>query len=289
MRDLYYRLQYYFVRVSVFVISRLSYSFSNRIAEMIGSLLFLRKRRRQIALDNIQAAFPKLTHKEVLEIGRRSMVGMIKVATEFIQICPPGEGLDKSVEIKGRDYVKEALQLNRGVLFVVSHFGNWELMGLSMAANGVPAHAVGKPMKNPYIYKLLQKMRVSTGMETIDQTGAVKKIRHLLKENKIVAMLVDERIKEGGVSVDFFGRKAETSDMIARLSLKWDVPVISTFYYRGESGRSCLSFEKAYQTIRTGDLEKDIVANTQMYMNRLEEEIRKKPESWILWSHNRWG
>ncbi len=288
MRKVYFYFQYLFFRSLVFIFKGCSKSMSMKIAEGVGALLFLRKRRRRISIENVQAAFPKKSIRAVQEIGRASMQGMVKVIFEFLRIPVIAKNPAKHIEIRGEENVWEALKEGKGVILVVSHFGNWELMAVAAAARGIPIHAVGKPVKNPFVYDFIKRFRGATGLKSIDQKGAVGKMVKLLQQNKVVAVLIDEHVKKGEVWVDFLGRKAATSGLPATLSLKYNTPVISTFYYREEKTRSVLIFQKPFKLIKTGHFREDLTANTQQYAHRLETQIRKRPEDWTLWMHNRW-
>ena len=101
-------------------------------------------------------------------------------------------------------------------------------------------------------------------------------------------MLIDEHVKKGEVWINFLGRQAATSTLPAMLSLKYGVPAIPTFFYREATGRSILYFDQPFDLIETGDFQADLTANTQRYVRRLEQEIRKRPGDWTLWMHNRW-
>ena len=87
--------------------------------------------------------------------------------------------------------------------------------------------------------------------------------------------------------MDFFGRKAATSALPAMLALKYDYPVVPAFFYRNENGHSAIKYGPQFPLIRTGDLQTDLLANTQQYVTKIEEEIRKRPGDW-LWAHRRW-
>jgi len=63
--------------------------------------------------------------------------------------------------------VRRALQEGRGLVVTVSHFGNWELMGIVAAANGFPLHAIGKPHKNPFVYDFIERLREMTELQHI--------------------------------------------------------------------------------------------------------------------------
>ncbi len=289
IQQIYFYIQYLFFRfMAVIVTYGLSPSGAMKLADGVGSLLFLRARRRRISIENIRAAFPEKLQEEVEAIGRGAMAGMVKVIFECLRIPVISKNPEKYIEIQGEENVWHALEQKKGLILVVSHFGNWELMAVAAAAKGFPIHAIGKPVKNPFVYRFIKRLRGATGLRSIDQTGAIKNTVRLLKQNQIVAMLIDEHVKQGEVWVDFFDRKAAVSTLPAMLSLKYGAPVIPTFYYREPAGRSVLSFEKSFDLIKTGDSRKDLAANTQQYARRLEEEIRKRPQDWTLWMHNRW-
>ncbi|HLD50206.1 MAG TPA: lysophospholipid acyltransferase family protein [bacterium] len=272
-----------------FIVTRtLSPSGAMKLAEGVGALLFLRRRRRRISIENISAAFPGKPQKEVEAIGRGAMAGMVKVIFECLRIPVIARDPEKYIETRGEENVWNALEQKKGLILVVSHFGNWELMAVAAAAKGFPIHAIGKPVKNPFVYRFIKRLRGATGLKSIDKKGAIKETVRLLKQNQIVAILIDEHVKKGEMWVDFFGRKAAVSALPAMLSLKYGAPVIPTFYYRESAGRSVFIFEKPFDLIKAGDSQKDMVSNTQQYARRLEEEIRKRPRDWTLWMHNRW-
>lgn len=279
---------YVFFNLLAVLVNRLSAAASARLAEWVGTLLFLRKRRRQFCLRNLRQAFPKKTEEEIKTIGRRSMQGMVKTIFEFIRLPRISRKPQDYVEICGEEKVRKALTAGNGVILAVSHFGNWEFAGVAAAAKGLPLHAIGKPNKNPFIDRYIKRLRGLTGLKTIDQEGAVQKCIRLLKKNQIVAMLIDEHAKKGGVWVNLFGQKASTSALPATLARKYNAPVIPAFFYREKNRKSKLVFGDPFTCSRTEDLHSDILANTQAYMSYLQAEIMKRPEDWTLWMHNRW-
>lgn len=286
-RFLFY-IQFLFLKLLFFIFNLLSTEIASQIAEKVGNLLFLRKRRRNFSIQNLQKAFPKKSQKEIEAIGRASMQSMVKVIFEFMRIPSIAKRPAAFIEIQGEEHLRQALKEGRGLMLAVSHFGNWELAGIATAIKGFPMHAIGKSYKNPWLNPLIRSYRGMTGLQTIDQQGAVRKTIQIIKQNQIVAMLIDEHAKNGGVWVNLFGQKAATSALPAMVALKYRTPVIPVFFYREKKQRSRLVFDKPFALIETGDYEADIVANTQQYMGRLEEELKKRPGDWTLWMHNRW-
>lgn len=281
-------LNYLFFRALTFVVNSLNAFASTRLAEAIGSLLYLRKRRREFCTRNLHQAFPQKTEKEIQQIGRGSMQNMIKVIFEFIRLPIISKKPAAYIEIEGEENVWQALGQGKGVILVVSHFGNWELAGIAAAAKGIPLHAIGKPHKNTFVDRYIKRLRGLTGLKTIDKQGAVQKCVRLLKQNQVIATLIDEHAKKGAVWPYFFGQKAATSSLPAVLALKYGCAVVPAFFYRERNKKSVLVFGKAFPLKQTDDTKADILANTQNYMRYLQQEIMKRPEDWTLWMHNRW-
>lgn len=281
-------LVYLFFRALTLAVNGMSAFASARLAELIGSLLYLRKRRREFCMRNLRQAFPKKSEKEIQRIGRGSMQNMVKVIFEFIRLPIISKRPSAYIEIKGEENVWKALSERKGVILVVSHFGNWELAGIAAAAKGIPLHAVGKPNKNAFVDRYIKHLRGLTGLKTIDKEGAVQKCVRLLKQNQVIATLIDEHAKKGAVWPDFFGRKAATSSLPAVLALKYGCAVVPAFFYREKNRKSRLVFGPAFPLKKTQDTKADILAITQNYMHYLQCEIMKRPQDWTLWMHNRW-
>lgn len=287
-RRFYFYLQSLFLKLGFWVVTGLSEAAVSSFAEMTGSLLFMRRRRREFSINNLRRAFPEKPQEEIEKIGRESMQNLVRVILEFIRIPLIAKNPGGFIEIRGEENVRQALRQGRGLILAVSHFGNWELAGIAASAQGMPLYAVGKTYKNPLVNETMRRLRGMTGLQTINQKGAVRESIQLIKKNKVIAMLIDEHAKKGAVWVDLFGRQAATSALPAMLALKYHTPVLAVFFYREKDKRSVLVFEGPFPLIETGDYDSDIAANTRQYMARLEKELIKRPADWTLWMHNRW-
>jgi Kdo2-lipid IVA lauroyltransferase/acyltransferase len=288
IRTAFLFLQYLFFRFLALLINSLSPTLVDFLAELLGNPAFLSTRRQNFALNNLQQAFPNKSVAEIKQIARSSLKSLVLVIFEFVRIPKIYKEPKKYIEVQGGEHVWESLKLGRGVILATSHFGNWELAGIAASDYGFPMHAIGKPNKNPFVTDYVKKLRGATGLKTIDQQGAVRKCIQLLKANQVIAVLIDEHAKKGGVWVHLFGQKALTNALPATLALKYNAAIIPTFFYRRNNDRYLLTFEKPFARINTGDYDSDIISNTQQYMTRLEKELVKHPEHWTLWMHNRW-
>jgi KDO2-lipid IV(A) lauroyltransferase len=91
------------------------------------------------------------------------------------------------------------------------------------------------------------------------------------------------------VFVDFFGKAASTTTGIARLALHTGAAIVPGYaVWDCQLGKYRLRFERPVELTRTGDVEHDILENTQKFTRLLEEVIRKYPDQWV-WVHGRWN
>jgi KDO2-lipid IV(A) lauroyltransferase len=239
-------------------------------------------------MENLRLAFGKeKPDAELLKIAEASMASIIKLVCELVRNVPAGAFPERFIEKPEMEAFLQWMKKEKGAIAIVSHFGNWEWLSIPIRPFGLFTNAVGRPLKNPYVYAYLCRLREAANLKNIEKSGAVKDSIACLKRKEIVAVLIDQHESRGAMWVDFFGRKASTSTLPAMLALKYGTPVFPAFFYRNEQGRSTVKYGPEFPLIRTGDLQADLLANTQQYVSKIEEEIRKRPGDW-LWAHRRW-
>ena len=264
---------------------RISYKIANTLGMFVVRFFGV---RRKTMLKNLRLAFGKeKTEAELLRIAEQSIQNLSKLVFEFLRTPEASANPERYIEPPDVTPLMEAVKKKGGFIAVVSHFGNWEWLAIPIKKYGLHVHAVGRPLKNPYLYHYIREMREAANLTNIEKSGAVRSSIEVLKQRGILAVLIDQHESRGSVGVDFFGRKAATSTLPAMLALKYEYPVLPAFFYRDESGCSKIKYGPLFPLIRTGDLQADLLANTQQYVMKIEEEIRKRPGDW-LWAHRRW-
>jgi KDO2-lipid IV(A) lauroyltransferase len=105
-----------------------------------------------------------------------------------------------------------------------------------------------------------------------------------------VGILADQNtMPEEGVFVDFFGMPACTTTGLARVALHTGAAVVPGYvYWDPQLEKYHLRFEPPVELTRTGNMNRDILENTQKFTKVLEEIIRKYPDQWV-WLHGRWN
>ena len=286
---IYFIFEYGTFRLLAFLLRLIPLRISYKIAEALGVFASKVLRiRRETMLKNLRLAFGnEKKEEELLSVAAQSMGNLGKLVFEFIRTPEASANPERYIEPPDVGPLMEAVKMKGGFIAIVSHFGNWEWLAIPIQKYGLHVHAVGRPLKNPYLYRYIREMREAANLTNIEKSGAVRSSIEVLKKRGILAVLIDQHESRGSVWVDFFGRKAATSTLPAMLALKYEYPVLPAFFYRDESGRSKIQYGPLFPLIKTGNLQSDLLANTQQYVSRIEEEIRKRPGDW-LWAHRRW-
>jgi KDO2-lipid IV(A) lauroyltransferase len=184
------------------------------------------------------------------------------------------------------DVADEVRRKGRGLIVVIGHLGNWEVIGLAICKAGYPLNSLARPIENPWIDRFLTRFRTQTGQKIIPKHHALGEMIRVLQRNEILIVQVDQNAKSAGVMTDFFGRPASTHRSPAILSLKYGTPIIVANIYREKGLHHCVLSDpidpEAFR--RQAD---PVQALTQAYTSKFEDCVRAHPEQWF-WVHDRW-
>jgi Kdo2-lipid IVA lauroyltransferase/acyltransferase len=256
------------------------------------SLLVCRSigRLRRTGERNLQLAFPEMTDEERSRILHGSFENLGRLLGEFSQLSKvTPDKMHELVEYEGFENFQEAKASGRGIIYLTSHMGAWELSSFAHSAFGYPHSFLVRRLDNPRIERLVDRVRTRFGNETIDKMSAARKVLRILNDGGAVGILADINTHpQYGVFVPFFGHLACTTNGVANFALRTNALVIPAFiYWNRERKRHILRFDKALEPIRTGNTEQDIEQNTARFTEAIEGHIRSYPEQW-LWIHRRW-
>jgi len=242
---------------------------------------------RRLALGNLEAAFPGRPPAERAAIARDMFAHfgrLLMVLLKFSTMTP--EAMLARVEFEGEERVAAAHALNRGVLLFTGHFGFWEINALVHALKLHPMAVMARPLDNPLLHDLLERVRGRTGNSVIYRKGALRRVLRALAANQAVALLIDQHIHTDAVLVDFFNRPAATTTALAALGLRTGAPVIPVFALPLPGGRFRMVYEHAVEPPSADDPDA-IRQFTQRCTDVLEMYVRRYPGLW-LWMHRRW-
>ncbi len=263
-----------------------------KLAEFLGRLWFRVDARHQaIALSNLQRAWGDELDKSEREIiGRRNFSHLTRVMLELPYLRKlTVNNVDRFVTFVGAEHFQAASDKGKGLLFMTSHFGNWELMALAFSLKYRPANLIVRPLDSPFLDRLINSIRCQGGNHLIAKKGAVRRVLGLLKQGETVALLIDQNVDwYEGVFVPFFKDIACTTKMLAVMALRTDAPVVPVYNVRQPDGRYKIVFEPEVSLVRTGNKTADVEENTALFNRIIESYVRRDPEQWF-WVHRRWN
>lgn len=262
------------------------------IGGLTGRLAYyLLARHRKKTIENLRFAFKGEMDEE--EIGSTATACFENLGRSLFELlCIRWSGLkniQRSITVEGEGYLKEALNLGKGLILITAHIGNWELLGMLLAQMGYKLSVIAAPSKNIRLGEVTNAYRSRFNIETIirGEHSSARKIIRSLRENRVLGVLLDQDIESDGVYVDFFGKKAYTPTGITSLALRFNIPVLMIFMVREEGYRHRIIIDKPEGLRRSGDTKPDILHNTAIFTGIIESFIRKYPGQWV-WMHNRW-
>ena len=264
------------------------------LGRLLGQIAFLLPTRlRRTGERNLEIAFPELSRKEKRRLLRGcfdNLGRMLGEVSHFPRLTRDRLRSMIDYDQVGLAHLREAENARRGVIFLTGHLGSWEILSFGWSALEYPINFLVRPMDNPRIEAMIEKIRTRFGNRPIDKQSAAREALRVLREGGTLGILSDLNTQtREGVFVPFFGVPACTTAGIATLALKTDAVVIPTVAVWDRRQRKYFFHgDPPIELVRTGDREKDVEANTARFAAAMERLIRLYPDQW-LWIHKRWN
>jgi len=246
------------------------------------------KKHTKIALTNLDFAYKnKKTIDEKKDIAKKSYNNLLYNLYEFINNQDSTlADMEKKITIIDEQNILDPIKNNKRIILVTAHYGDWELAIPYVSLKYRPISIINKPIKNKYLNKMLLKARTNHNLEMFEKHGAAKKIIKALKNNRIVAMAIDQSISPSEASVvKFFGHNVTQTDAPIRLASKLDAVVIPFILQRDGFEQHKAIFHKPIET-KKNLTEDEITAHSQYISDIFQTQILKAPNEWF-WQHRR--
>ena len=287
---LFHRLEYAAV-VSLLWIFKLigldaSSALAGKFCRIIGPMITSVTSRGK---NNLKNAFPDWTDAEIATTLKGVWENLGRTAAEYAHLEKiANEDFHKRVTVDGEDIVRPILEPGGRVIFVSGHFANWEVMPLTLHQQGADYSLIYRAVNNPLLDQLIIERRAKVMSRRQIPKGAhgARAFVDALKSGKSIALLVDQKLNDG-ISAPFMGRAAMTTDVPARLSLKFGIPLIPVQIQRTRGANFHITIKKPISVERTGDTRADTLALTTLMNEAIESDVRENPSQW-LWFHRRW-
>jgi KDO2-lipid IV(A) lauroyltransferase len=288
--------QYFGARFTAMMLGLFPVNQNLRTARDIGSLLYkVDRKHRKRALENLRASFPEKPQAELEYIAERSMQHFIELVMDilFTTRMINVETWHQYVRLTG---LADALKLflrNRGAIVLTGHYGNWEILGYTLATLGFETYSIARPIDNPQIDAWLLGVREKRGQIILSKRGVTTTALDVLQNKGVLGFIADQNAGPKGMFVPFFGRQASTYKSIGLLAIQHQVPIIVGYARRRNDrfefdiGVQDIIYPEDWQAFPRDQYKDELHYITARYTKGIEDFVRADPTQY-LWIHRRW-
>lgn len=263
----------------------------NLLALFLGSVavLVVPRWRMQMAEANIRECLG-VSDERAKQIAADSLHRFGRMVIEVMRFPLLNEKtIHEQVQVEGLEYLEAAYAEGKGVIMATGHYGNWELLGATVALHGYPMLSITRKQNNSHMDKAINEFREMVGQQVTYNRGkhGLLAISRMLKEKNLLGVLFDQDTNDDGVELDLFGKRSVIPMGAAALSRIYGSPILPIFMHNNDDGTCCAKIYPPLYTPKTGDKQRDFYQVTRKLVDILEMEIINHPEMWF-WVHDRW-
>ncbi len=266
--------QIYMFHLGVRIVELLPRSMTILIAKILALIGFLvAKKSRQIVKKNLTYCNQtKFSYNTFKTISNYAVCLTDKLRIPIFDY----EMLKKMVDVSGISNFDKALSLNRGVILITAHLGNWDLAGVYVSYLGYPLTAVVEEI--PGLSDFYNFLRTRTGMETVFMREH-DKMNDVLAKNRILVLLGDRDLTGRGIPVKFLSGEKKLPRGPATFALKYSVPILFGYFVLNDSQNKLYKVEISEPLFPENQSLEEL---TQLIASRLSDYVSKFPLQWFV-------
>ena len=282
MKNFYHLTQYLLIIFLLIIFRVIGFKASSNFGFVIGKYLGPLFRSRLSIINNLKKAQIKGDYKK---IASNVLGNYGRIFAEYIHLKNfKNDKLNNRISIEGREYLEKIKNNNQSVVFISGHFSNFELMAMQIDKAKVDCAAIYRPLNNPYLNKIMEKIRKRDICKKQIKKGrsGTREIIKLLKKGTSIALMVDQRVREGEKAL-FFKHLATSTTIPAQLIKKYNCDLVPIYIERKNKFDFKMYVSKPIK-INKNKSSSEIT----LFINKiLEKMILKNVDQWI-WTHDRW-
>ena len=162
----------------------------NGVAHFLGSVAVMAtpEWRLKMAAANVQECLgvDEARARQIAEDSLHRFGRMIVEVMRFPLLKP--DNIDKLVTVDGLEYLEKAYKEGKGVIMATGHFGNWELLGATVALHGYPMLSITRKQNNSQMDRFINEYREMVGQKVAYNRGksGLLAISRMLKEKHLL-------------------------------------------------------------------------------------------------------
>jgi Kdo2-lipid IVA lauroyltransferase/acyltransferase len=263
------------------VLRRLPVETAFVFGEFLGKMIwpFLKGRRNAI-IRNLRIALDGAhTPDEIEAMARESFIRSVANLTcSSVSAQASGKDFEGLMEVENPELLLEALAGGKGVIILLGHMGNWEL--LTRLKSFIPelgaTGAFYRPLNNPILNGRVLKEREADGTRLFSKRDSLHHVTGFLREGGVVGILADQRVGKQGKLAEYFGRLTRVSPLPSLLARRCGSEVIALSLRTAEPGKWIARYHRVERPYDSGNC-----------MKALEEALRVSMTD-VFWLQERW-
>jgi KDO2-lipid IV(A) lauroyltransferase len=282
MKSFYHLTQFVFITFLFGVFKLIGFKNSSNVGFFLGKTLGPIFSSKSLIIKNLEKAsikgdFEKIASNVLGNYGR--------IFAEYVHLKNfKNDKLSKYISIEGKEYLDQIKKNKKKVIFISGHFNNFELMAMQIEKEGINCAAIYRPLNNPYLNKVMEKIRKRDICKKQIKKGrtGTRELVKLIKEGASIALMVDQRVREGE-KVTFFNHLATSTTIPAQFIKKYECDLVPIYIERKNKFYFKMYVSKPIKISKN----KSSFEITKFINQILEKMILKNIDQWI-WTHDRW-
>jgi KDO2-lipid IV(A) lauroyltransferase len=233
--------------------------------------------RRRLRANLEQAGYAHCRKQAIGEAGK----AIVELAFVW---CARPERVARHASVENWDLVQARLDAGKGIVFLTPHLGCFEMTAQQIALQ-TALTVMYRPPRKSALKPLVEGARARHNLHLAPANlSGVRILAKTLKSGQPIGLLPDQVPQEGeGVWAPFFGRKAYTMTLPAKLAQLGKADIILVYAERRPHGRG--------YTVRFVPFEGELAgtpAEQAAAINRAMEELIARCPAQYFWSYNRY-
>ena len=226
-----------------------------RFGEFVGKLIWpMMRSRREIIIRNLRIACAPLAFKDAEKMASDSFIRTTaNLLSSSISSRSEGGKINDILVIENPELLEKACAQGRGVVLLLAHMGNWELLTRMnyFFPKGTQSGAFYRPLNNPILNERVLRLREADGTRLFSKRNNLHQVSGFLRDKGVIGILADQRVGMQGDAVSFFGRFTRASPLASLLARRCKCEVLALSLHTIAPGKWSASYhtvEKPYSS-----------------------------------------
>ncbi|MBF0316647.1 MAG: lysophospholipid acyltransferase family protein [Nitrospirae bacterium] len=263
------------------------------VAGVISRAAFIVARDKRLMVQmEVKRLFPGATRSRIDMIVKRTLEGFFQSEME-VYLYPRlnKDNIHHLVKCVGARHLEEGVKGGRGTMLLFAHFGANQMVMPAIGYTGHRMCQMSAPatvwierlpqMKSTLVEKVMLRYKwrneQSLPVKHINIFGSLREAFMCLKRNEFLGIAIDGGGGKETVDVDFLGRKAHFPTGAIDMALRTGCCILPVFMLRNKGAGNTMIIEPPLEYKTSTDKEADIRYATQLFVNRLEQYVLKRP------------